>query len=158
MTTAEKLNYIITVLTEITDNSKNIGQLDVYNPNEDESENYVAIYSSIDGKTRRANINELFEILTGGVPPHTHKYNEVEGIGDYKTIAIEDDNGLNWRVERSMEDETNDSFKEDDKIAGFEDVAKTIYWEGLVLDSDISIPVDLTNTSKFLMINKKYKV
>lgn len=158
MTLNEKLNYIIQVLNQITNNSKNIGELEVYEPNNDESENLVAVFSTIDGKTRRANINELFAILTGAVPPHTHSYNEINGLGAYKKIILEDSNLLEWKVERLSEDETDDSFKTNDEISGFIDVAKTTYYHGLVLVDGFIVPDDLEDKNKFFKIDKIIRI
>lgn len=158
MTTNEKLNYIISVLTEIVSNSKDIGGLEIYVPNDDESENLVAVYSTIDGKTRRANINELFELVTGSVPTHTHEFNEINGLGEYKTITLQDSNGLDWKVQRLMEAADSELFNINDEIKGFTDIGKTEYYHGIVLQNNINVPADLNDTNKFFKLQKLFRI
>ena len=157
MNDAEKIKYIISVLNELLQSSKNIGELETYPNDEDANEVYVAVHINTTGKTLKINLNELLTIVGSEIVPHTHNYDEVDGIGDFKTIILEDINDLEWAVQRKISDITDDSFKTDDFVRGFTDVGKTSYKEGYILIDGFVMPTDLSDENKFFQTNSKIK-
>lgn len=157
MTTEEKISYIIGVLNEIISDSKNIGELPTYDPEADSTTQpiYAPAYISAENITKKVNLKEYLKVAIGEVPSHTHDYSDINGIGDYKIISLDDDNDNVWKVIRLISDTSNDSFKILDEIMGFEDAAKTTYLRGIIISSGVSIPSDLRNKSKVFIIDEK---
>lgn len=158
MTINEKISQLVSIVNDLINNSKNIGQLEAHDPEYDPSDSYIAIYNGATQETKKAAVDELLSILSGGVPAHEHSWTDVTGIGDFKMISIPDENEVVWWVLRSIDDETGDSFKLNDIVKGFEDVAKTTYIEGIVVGATAVIPDDLYDAAKFFITNKKISI
>lgn len=157
-TTSEKIKYITSLLTKLVNNSKNIGQLKSQEGNFDRNNSYVPVYISAEDKTVKMSLNEILVVAGQAIADHNHVVNEVSGLGNFVTVLIPDDDLYEWKVIRSIDDQTEDPFKINDEIRGFKTIGGVdYYYEGIVLDSTVAIPGDLDNKNKFLITNKKIR-
>lgn len=146
----EKVKYLISLVTQLVDNAKSIGQLDTHDPSYNSSDSYIAVYIGATQETKKTTLSQLMSDATPPPLPDL-TYEDIEGIGDFKTINIEDSNEVGWRVSRRIDDVSEDSFKQDDMVVGFEDLAKTTYIEGVVLSPTAILPADIRDRSKFFI-------
>jgi len=158
MTISEKVAYLVSVVAKLINDSKDIGELETHDPEYSPVDTFIPVYLGATSETKKTSVDDLLSTLSGGVPLHEHDWSDIIGIGDFKTISINDTNEVGWWVIRSIDDSTTDSFKLNDIVKGFEDVGKTTYIEAIIVGATAVIPADLYDTAKVFITNKKYSI
>lgn len=159
MTTNEKLNYIIQLLSQITNEAKAINQLNDYTLGSNDPTSFLATFVSVDGDSQKFSIQDLIDHVTvEGIETHQHAITDIVDLASALGASFVDPSSNVWQVERTAADYDYTRLLQDDFIRGWSNGAKTHWYEGVVLDGTLVLPTDLTDPAKFFITNQKLKV